>query len=147
MIFENAARVYPDYKQNCARLGSFPYKHPSNNYCCNPHMSGSFLELLLLFFNQCWYPAVSLCSCWSLQVTFPSFSRFQRMSWKCWAGFHSLMIILAVLTAKILWRVETGEKIIQIVNHYLPFFTNGKIYPRLMRTQNKDNCNCEMGND
>ena len=50
MIFENAARVYPDYKQNCTRLGSLSYKHPSNNYCCHPHMSGNFLELLLLFF-------------------------------------------------------------------------------------------------
>ena len=38
-------------KQNCARLGSFPYKHPSKNYCCNPHMSGSFLELLFFLIN------------------------------------------------------------------------------------------------
>ena len=57
MIFENAARVYPDYKQNCARLGSFPYKHPSNNHWCSPHMSGSFLELLLFLINA----GISLC--------------------------------------------------------------------------------------
>ena len=42
---------YPDYKQNCARLGSLPYKHPSDNYCCNPHVSGNFLELLFFLIN------------------------------------------------------------------------------------------------
>ena len=50
LTLENAARVYPDYKQKCEVLGSLPYKHPSNNYCCNLHMSGNeFLELLLFF--------------------------------------------------------------------------------------------------
>ena len=36
------------------------------------------------------------------------------------------MFVVAVLTAKILWRVETGEKIIQIANKCLPFLPTAK---------------------
>ena len=37
------------------------------------------------------------------------------------------MIIVAVFTAKILQRVDTGEKIIKLANQCFLFFTNGKI--------------------
>ena len=92
--------------------------------------------IIILFFNQCRYATVSLCRCWSLQMAFPPqlstflYSLSQYMPWKCWAGFHPLMIVLVVLA-----------------NQCLLFFTNGKIYPRLTHTQDNKNYNCEKGND
>ena len=56
LTLENLARVYPAYKQKCARPLPLPYKHPSKNYCCNPHKSVEidFVELLLFFLiNAC----------------------------------------------------------------------------------------------
>ena len=67
LTLENAARVYPDYKQKCAGAGSVPFKHPSNNYCCNPHISGNRLSwILVIFCNWCRYATVLLYRCWSL---------------------------------------------------------------------------------
>ena len=50
MTLENAAKVYSDYKQECAGPGSLPYKYPSNNYCSNPNMSGNRLPLIIVIF-------------------------------------------------------------------------------------------------
>ena len=75
---------------------------------------------------------MSLCRCCSLQMALPpQFSRSlwflsQKISWKCWASFHPLMIILAVLTAKIPQRVETAEKIIKLANQCLLFLPTAK---------------------
>ena len=44
------AKVYSDYKQKCAGPGSLPYKHPSNNYCSNPYMSGNRLPRIINIF-------------------------------------------------------------------------------------------------
>ena len=44
----SALYVYPDYKQKYAEPRSFYYKHPSNNCCCKPHMSGNRLPWITI---------------------------------------------------------------------------------------------------
>ena len=56
---------------------------------------------------------------------------------------HPLIIILVVLTGKILRRVETGKKITKSSVFFVPMAKQ----PRLTQTQDKENCNCEKGND
>ena len=46
----------------------------------------------------------------------------QWLSWKCWAGFHPLRIILTAFVARILRRVKTCEKIFKKANQCLFFF-------------------------
>ena len=90
MTLENVARVYPDYKQKCAGPGSLPYKHPSNDYCCNFHTSGTnglSTSILKIFV----FPEpIDLLKKLS---RFPPSNDYSSSS-----------------TDKILWKVEAGEK-------------------------------------
>ena len=124
--YKKEAMVYSDYKQKCAGPSLLPYKHPNSSYCSNPCMSGNRLPWIIIIFlidagmPPCHYVDAGVYK-WLFHLNSPRFLRSlsQQMSWKCWAGFHPLMIILAIFAAKTLRRVETCEKIMKIANQCL----------------------------
>ena len=119
-----------------------PYNHSNNNYC-SPHMSGNRLPWIIFLIDAgmplCHYADAGVYK-WPFHLN----SQDYCVPWtnRCPENVEPLIFILAVLKYFGGWRQNNRNS-----KSVSSFFTNGKRYPRLTRKQNKENYDCETGND